>query len=117
MGFANGQTENPTYKEVYTDTTGHAECVHVRYNPDIVSLNKLTELFFKVIDPLSLNKQGEDEGTRYRTGVYYDNQQDAAVLSEVFSQVKDALGVKEMPVELLPLSCFYPAEIYIGVFP
>ena len=104
------QTENPTYKEVYTDTTGHAECVHVRYNPDIVSLNKLTELFFKVIDPLSLNKQGEDEGTRYRTGVYYDNQQDAAVLSEDFSQVKDALGVKEMPVELLPLSCFYPAD-------
>ena len=112
VGFANGQTENPTYKEVYTDTTGHAECVHVRYNPDIVSLNKLTELFFKVIDPLSLNKQGEDEGTRYRTGVYYDNQQDAAVLSEVFSQVKDALGVKEMPVELLPLSCFYPADEY-----
>ena len=112
VGFANGQTENPTYKEVYTDTTGHAECVHVRYNPDIVSLNKLTELFFKVIDPLSLNKQGEDEGTRYRTGVYYDNQQDAAVLSEVFSQVKDSLGVNEMPVELLPLSCFYPADEY-----
>ena len=112
VGFANGQTENPTYKEVYTDTTGHAECVHVRYNPDLVSLKKLTELFFKVIDPLSLNKQGEDEGTRYRTGVYYDNPQDAAVLSEVFSQVMDSLCVKEMPVELLPISCFYPADEY-----
>ena len=89
VGFANGQTENPTYKEVYTDTTGHAECVHVRYNPDIVSLNKLTELFFKV-----------------------DNQQDAVVLSAVFSQVKDSLRVNEMPVELLPLSCFYPADEY-----
>lgn len=112
VGFANGQLENPTYEQVYTDTTGHAECVHVRYNPSVVSLKHLAELYFKIIDPLSLNKQGEDEGTRYRTGVFYEDSQDADILKSVFNQVKSSLGVKDMPVELLPLSCFYPADEY-----
>ncbi len=112
VGFCNGNLDNPTYQEVYTDTTGHAECVHVRYNPSVVSLQHLTELFFKIIDPLSLNKQGEDVGTRYRTGVYYDNTKDAGVLSEVFSKTKQVLGVDDFPVELLPLECFYPADEY-----
>ena len=112
VGFANGHIPDPSYKQVYTDTTGHAECVHVRYNPEAVSLERLTELFFKIIDPLSLNKQGGDEGTRYRTGVYYDNPQDLPTLTRVFDRTKDELGVKEMPVELLPLDCFYRAEDY-----
>lgn len=112
VGFCNGRLANPTYELVYTDTTGHAECVHVRYNPSVVSLQHLAELYFKIIDPLSLNKQGEDVGTRYRTGVYYDNTKDAGVLSEVFSKTKQALGVEDFPVELLPLECFYPADEY-----
>lgn len=112
VGFANGHVPEPSYKQVYTDTTGHAECVHVRYNPDKVSLEKLTELYFKIIDPLSLNKQGEDEGTRYRTGVYFDQQKDLPVLTRVFDRVKQELGVSEMPVELLPLDCFFRAEEY-----
>ncbi len=64
MGFANGHTENPTYKEVYTDQTGFAETVFVRFYPDVVSLEFLLKMFFKAIDPTSLNKQGHDEGTR-----------------------------------------------------
>ncbi len=112
VGFCNGNLDNPTYQEVYTDTTGHAECVHVRYNPSVVSLRHLTELFFKIIDPLSLNKQGEDVGTRYRTGVYYDNQKDAEELASVFSQIRQSLGVESFPVELLPLKCFFPADEY-----
>ena len=112
VGFCNGWLENPTYQQVYTDTTGHAECVHVRYNPEAVSLSRLTRLFFKIIDPLSLNKQGEDEGTRYRTGVYYQDPQDAALLSQEFTAQKKELGVAEMPVELLQLSSFYPADEY-----
>ena len=75
VGFANGHTENPTYKEVYTDQTGFAETVYVKYNPDVVSLEFLLNMFFKAIDPTSLNKQGEDEGTRYRTGVYYTSRE------------------------------------------
>lgn len=111
VGFANGNTENPSYKEVYTDTTGHAECVHVRYNPNIVTLNELAELYFKIIDPLSLNKQGEDEGTRYRTGVYYSDNQDVETLQAVFKEQESAIGSKLM-VELCPLRCFYTAEEY-----
>ena len=112
VGFCNGNLDNPTYQEVYTDTTGHAECVHVRYNPSVVSLRHLTELFFKIIDPLSLNKQGEDVGNRYRTGVYYDNSKDAEELASVFSQIRQSLGVESFPVELLPLKCFFPADEY-----
>lgn len=112
VGFANGLVDNPSYEQVYTDTTGHAECVHVRYNPEVVSLQRLTVLFFKIIDPLSLNKQGEDEGTRYRTGVYYGTPEDSEVLSEVFAKTKQVLGVTDFPVELLPLKCFFPADEY-----
>ena len=112
VGFANGQLQDPTYEQVYTDTTGHAECVHVRYNPEKISLRELTELYFKIIDPTSLNKQGEDEGTRYRTGVYYEDPGEAETLSAVFRQVREELGVKEMPVELQPLRCFYQADAY-----
>lgn len=112
VGFANGQLENPSYKQVYTDTTGHAECVHVRYNPAVVSLQELTQLYFQIIDPLSLNKQGEDEGTRYRTGIYYEDEQDRAILEKEYQRVEKELGVKSLPVELLPLTCFYRAEEY-----
>lgn len=111
VGFANGNTENPTYKEVYTDTTGHAECVHVRYLPKVISLAELTQLYFKIIDPLSLNRQGEDNGTRYRTGVYYKNDKDLATIKTIFEQEERSLGTKLM-VELLPLQCFYTAEEY-----
>ena len=68
VGFVNGRTENPTYEQVYKDDTGYAECVHIIYDPALVSLERLAGLFFRIIDPLSLNKQGEDEGTRDRTG-------------------------------------------------
>lgn len=111
VGFANGNSKNPSYKEVYTDTTGHAECVHIRYNPNVITLNELAELFFKIIDPLSLNKQGEDEGSRYRTGIYYSDNQDFKTLQAVFKEQESALGSKLM-VELLPLQCFYTAEEY-----
>ena len=112
VGFCNGWVEHPSYEQVYTDQTGHAECVHVRYDPERVSLQKLVRLFFKIIDPLSLNKQGEDEGTRYRTGVYYRDERDLDVLQKEFRRVEKRLGVAEMPVELLPLKSFFRAEEY-----
>jgi len=111
VGFANGNTQNPTYKEVYTDTTGHAECVHVRYNPDSVSLEHLADLFFKIIDPLSLNRQGEDEGTRYRTGIYFNAESDYPALKAVYDKVASGLNAP-LAVELMPLECFYSADEY-----
>ena len=116
VGFANGHTQNPTYKEVYTDTTGFAETVRVRYNPEVVSLEFLLQMFFKAIDPTSLNKQGHDEGTRYRTGVYYAPDTDAAtveLLRQVFKEQQQALEPgQKLAVELLPLKNFYRAEEY-----
>ena len=109
VGFANGHTENPTYKEVYTDQTGFAETVYVKYDPDVVSLEFLLNMFFKAIDPTSLNKQGEDEGTRYRTGVYYTNDDDLAVTEKVFSQEQQNYQ-QPLAVEKLPLQNYYSAE-------
>ena len=111
VGFANGNTENPTYKEVYTDETGYAETVHVKYNPDVVNLNFLLQMFFKAIDPTSLNKQGHDEGTRYRTGIYYTNNDDVCIIEKALN---DEQKKYEQPlvVENLPLKNFYTAEEY-----
>lgn len=111
VGFANGNTENPTYKEVYTDTTGYAETVYVKYNPDVVSLEFLLQMFFKAIDPTSLNKQGHDEGTRYRTGVYYKEPEDISVIEKVFAEEQKNYQ-QPLAVEKLPLKNFYTAEEY-----
>lgn len=111
VGFANGHTENPTYKEVYTDQTGFAETVYVKFDADVVSLEFLLNMFFKAIDPTSLNKQGEDEGTRYRTGVYYTNADDLAIIEKVFAQEQQNYE-QPLTVEKLPLQNYYSAEDY-----
>ena len=110
-GYANGNGENPSYEEVYTDTTGFAETVRVRYNPSRVDLAFLTRMFFTVTDPLTLNRQGHDEGTRYRSGVFYVNEEDRAVVETVFNEVSAKLGVP-LVTQLEPLKNFYPAEEY-----
>ena len=111
VGFANGHTENPTYKEVYTDTTGYAETVHVKYDPDVVSLEFLLQMYFKAIDPTSLNKQGHDEGTRYRTGIYYTSPEDLHVIEKVFAEEQKNYQ-QPLAVEKLPLKNYYTAEEY-----
>ena len=111
VGFANGNTDNPTYKEVYTDQTGYAETVHLRYNSSVVSLRFLIEMYFKAIDPTSLNKQGEDEGTRYRTGIYYVDSADRAIIDEVMAAEARKYGLP-LQVEVEPLRNFYPADEY-----
>lgn len=111
VGFVNGRTQNPTYNEVYTDRTGHAECVHLRYEPEKVSLKKLVGLFLKVVDPFSVNKQGEDEGTRYRTGIYYEDERDFDIIEkEILSFEKEA--GRNVAVEIEEMRCFYRAEEY-----
>ena len=111
VGFANGHTLNPTYKEVYTDTTGYAETVHVCYDSDRVGLKFLLRMFFKAIDPTSLNKQGEDEGTRYRTGVYYVDPDDLPKIRAVFDEEQRETDAP-IVVEVQPLENFNPAEDY-----
>ena len=111
VGYANGNGVNPSYEEVYTDTTGFVECVKVVYDPTILALEKIVELYFRSIDPLSLNKQGNDIGTRYRTGIYYTEEYDRAVIESVYNVVAKRLG-EELVVELEPLHNFYSAEEY-----
>ena len=111
VGFANGHTENPTYQEVYTDTTGFTETVHIKYNPEEVSLEFLLKMFFKAIDPTSFNKQGHDEGTRYRTGIYYINEEDIDVINKVYNEEQKHYN-QPLVVEKLPLENYYSAEEY-----
>ena len=110
-GYANGNTPSPTYKEVYTDTTGYAETVLVEYDDSITALEFLVEMFFKAIDPTSLNKQGEDRGTRYRTGIYYSDPADLAAIRSVYEKEAQKYEVPVV-VELEPLKNYYSAEAY-----
>lgn len=111
VGFANGTTDNPTYQEVYTDKTGYAETVHVTYNPEVVSLELLLRMFFKAIDPTSLNQQGHDVGTRYRTGIYYIDEADLSIIESIYAEEQNQYA-ETFVVEKKPLENFYTAEEY-----
>lgn len=110
-GYANGDVPDPAYEQVYTDLTGHVECVKVSYDEEIVSLATLCRLFFRSIDPIVENRQGEDCGTRYRTGIYWNDEEDRIVIEAVYREIQ---GRYEVPlaVEKALLKCFYPAEEY-----
>lgn len=112
VGYANGKEDrSPTYEEVCTDQTGFAETVRVVFDADVCDVKFLTEMYFHAIDPLSLNRQGHDEGTQYRTGVYYTDDSLLPTLQSVFREVENSLG-QTLAVELLPLRNFFPAEDY-----
>ncbi|MDH6253033.1 peptide methionine sulfoxide reductase msrA/msrB [Chryseobacterium sp. H1D6B] len=111
VGYANGKTKNPTYEEVVSHTTGFAETVKVKYDPAQVDLKLLIDLYFKTIDPTSLNKQGNDRGDQYRTGIFYTEKGDEAVVkAEVQSLAKNYS--RPVVVETVPLNNFYRAEDY-----
>ena len=110
-GYANGTVDNPSYQQVCTNTTGHAETVRVRSDPAQVSLATIMDQYFKVIDPTILNRQGNDRGTQYRTGVFYVDEADLPVLQAAFDAVQATLDAPVV-TELAPLACFWPAEEY-----
>ena len=112
VGYANGKTDTtPTYEEVSTETTGFAETVRVTYDPAVITLDQLIQLYFQTIDPTSLNRQGNDRGTQYRTGVYYADASDRPTIERVFAD-EQAHTTGKIAVELLPLKNFYTAEEY-----
>jgi len=110
-GFANGETEDPTYKEVVTGETGHAETVHVTYDRTKVDLATLLLYYFKIIDPTSVNKQGNDVGSQYRTGIYYSNEDDLAIIQSVIVEAQKDYN-KPFVVEVEPLDSYTLAEDY-----
>lgn len=110
VGYANGPTEDPTYKEVCANS-GHAETVKVVYDESLMPTEKLLKYYFMIIDPLSVNKQGEDEGVQYRTGVYYEDETLLPAIRAAFA-AEQAKYDKPLAVELKPLENFYGAEEY-----
>ncbi len=111
VGYANGPYLNPTYEDVRYKQTGHAETCRVDYDESRLTLASLLSRFLSVIDPLSVNKQGEDEGIQYRTGIYYTDPADLPVIEEAIATLEATLGQK-CTVEVLPLANFSPAEEY-----
>lgn len=111
VGYANGITEQPTYEEVCTDKTQFAETVHVTYDPSQLPLEFLVRLYFKAIDPTSLNRQGNDRGTQYRTGIYYVDQSDLPIIQKVYQELQQRC-IRHFVVEVGPLKNFYKAEEY-----
>lgn len=111
VGYANGNTPNPSYKEVCNTNTGFAETVKVTYDPTVLQLEKLIDLYFKTIDPTSLDKQGNDRGTQYRTGIYFDDPADSAIIAQKLSALQQHFS-STVVVENLPLKNFYTAEEY-----
>lgn len=111
VGYANGNTENPSYEQVCRENTGHAETVHTVYDSEKISLAFLLERYFEVIDPTSLNRQGGDVGSQYRTGIYYVNEEDRLIAHKALDKLQQSYR-KRIAVELLPLKNFYRAEDY-----
>lgn len=110
-GYANGHVENPTYKQVCSYETGFAETVKVLYNPQIISLSKLIQLFLKTIDPTSLNQQGGDKGTQYRTGIYFVDPKDEVMITAELKKIASQY-TQPIVVENEKLKNFYSAEDY-----
>ncbi len=111
VGYANGNTENPTYEEVCHNNTGHAETVHVIYDDDVLGLEFLLELYYDVINPVSVNKQGGDIGTQYRTGIYYVNPDEEEIIQRSIAELQKKYTEK-IAIEVNPLLNFYRAEEY-----
>jgi peptide-methionine (S)-S-oxide reductase len=112
-GYAGGHEKNPSYRQVCTGKTGHAEVVQITYDPKTISYGELLEVFFTIHDPTTLNRQGADVGTQYRSAIFYGSPDEKAIAEKVIQDLTQA-RVWDRPIvtELTPLTAFYPAEDY-----
>ena len=112
-GYSGGYKENPTYKEVCSGETGHAECTQIVYDPSMISYDELLEIFFQVHDPTSLNRQGNDVGTQYRSVIFYHNDEQKRI-AEKYKTELDRSGAYDKPIvtQVAPMEKFYVAENY-----
>ena len=112
-GYIGGKNPNPTYKQVCTGLTGHAEAVEIEYDPDLVPYEKLLEVFFATHDPTTLNRQGADVGTQYRSGVFYHDDEQKQIADKVIERLNVArVFPQRIVTEVTEASTFYPAEDY-----
>ena len=112
-GYSGGHTENPTYREVCSETTGHAEVTQIKFNPEEISFADILRVFFAVHDPTTLNRQGNDIGSSYRSAIFYHSDEQKRAAEEVIKEVTDA-EVYDRPIvtEVKAFDKFYPAEDY-----
>jgi peptide-methionine (S)-S-oxide reductase len=112
-GYAGGHKENPTYQEVCTGTTGHAEVVQIKFNPEIISYEDILRVFFSVHDPTTLNRQGNDIGTQYRSVIFYHSEEQKEAAEKIIKEITEAKVYKNPIVtEVTEFKNFYPAEDY-----
>jgi peptide-methionine (S)-S-oxide reductase len=112
-GYSNGHVRNPSYEQVCGGDTGHAEVVRVSFDPASISLRELLEIFFVIHDPTTLNRQGNDTGTQYRSGIYYSTPEQKQVADDMIRQMsQDKLFGKPIVTEVLPQANYWPAEDY-----
>ncbi|MCL4389037.1 peptide-methionine (S)-S-oxide reductase MsrA [Candidatus Marsarchaeota archaeon] len=110
-GYSGGTTKNPTYEEVCAGDTGHAEVLRIEYNPEITPLGKILDIFFKMHDPTSLNKQGNDKGAQYRSAIFYTTERQKEEIGK-FIKMLQKNTAKPIVTEVKKLKAFYPAEDY-----
>lgn len=112
-GYTGGQVKNPTYKEVCSGTTGHAEAIQITYDPSVISYREILDVFFYTHDPTTLNRQGADVGTQYRSAIFYHNKEQEADAKTIIAQLT-AEGVYADPIvtEISAIGVFYRAEDY-----
>ncbi len=112
-GYAGGASLNPTYEQVSTGKSGHAEAVQVTFDPARISYREILEIFFSVHDPTTLNRQGADVGTQYRSAIFYDSNKQQTISEEVIKELNEThLWERPMITQVTPISKFYPAEDY-----
>ena len=112
-GYSGGQVKNPSYKEVCTGNTGHAEVVQITYDKSIISLEELLEIFFTLHDPTTLNRQGEDIGTQYRSAIFYHTNEQKETAEKIIKTLNESkVFPNKIVTEITPFSTFYPAEDY-----
>lgn len=112
-GYSGGHTENPTYREVCSETTGHAEVVNVTFDPNEISFKEILQVFFSVHDPTTLNRQGNDIGTSYRSAIFYHSDGQKRIAEEVIREVtEEAVYDDPIVTEIKPFDKFYVAEDY-----
>ena len=112
-GYAGGHVANPTYEQVCTGRTGHAEVLRVTFDPDVIAFSDLLDVFFTIHDPTTLNRQGGDVGTQYRSAIFYETPEQEAVARNTLRELTERkLWDAPLVTELAPLETFYPAEAY-----
>jgi len=112
-GYAGGTTTNPTYEDVCSDTTGHAEVAQVTFDPAVISYRELLEVLFSTHDPTTLNRQGADTGTQYRSAIFYSDDEQRKQAEAIIQELtKDRVFRNPIVTEIAPLKAFYPAEEY-----